>query len=1035
MLGVLSAPRSTSVRGERNDAVDGWAKPPESRGLRETGPNAVKDPRKQMLRLSYDPRYQRGPFDPYGRPHRIAGATAPRTRPPQPDPDPPPQFGSERDDAPYPPRVFAEAEGGGNPSNPAVVAASQIAKRRAPPTSIEPQELVPLHLMPQEFVGAAHRSRKLTKRIHARASNYFAEYGVYVQQPQLGRDESREAFEARMGAQPPPEDPLTDLERAALDANSAAPLLARQQSLPALSGGGSKLFDDSGSFASLHTERSKTVEALPPAAAPDADPPSKRERTKTTARAYGGKAPRRTERRTRAAPRPRRTEAPKPKRKTRAETTEDTLKDLLDKVDPATLNRLLNEQGMALTTKEKASRRPSVAGPTTQKRPPTSARPPAAAPAEVAVPRPAVAEAEAPPPQRGRRRCRVAAAAAPAPAPKPRRASLSASPSPSRARRASSAAPAPLTKPAKQRRASTASTEADRPKRDAVLAARPRSRSGIEAQTQTSARASEGRPADIPALDFFDLRRPPTASAYTNLTTASRGSSADVEAFRAAVDAERHTWYDEAPAEAPAAAASDLQEGAPALRPRNMVRQKGPSKAEAKRAAKVRGDAAAYLRARARRAHDALHGDLAVELRRDTALRWLLDAARAAAGDADAFLPLGAAPPDARQRPEVWSLEGFDEAVEGVDEKTDDDAGRPVWDDRKGMWVSSRPEKAHVEDTEAMIVHKVRRGNRRHTDDDERKRLLAQLRERELAEGEASPYKGVSYADDAAHRRMAAHGEARHEPRAEVVAEPAYDAPARKRAGGGKVYDKPLADGRRLSQTAAASRVQRENEKHKAKASTPASKATTPASKATSPASPASPPAAPPSEPPSPSSSTPSSPGKKARHLFGWGRKKKDKSPSPAKKAAAAPPAKPAAAPPPPAASPPAELKRRETVANASALLANPRTAAAVKAFLDREYATENYLALDAIAAFKRTAADGGDVAAAARALYDEFIDQSSETQVNISGKLFRQLKKRIVDGEGDPVDAAVFDKVRVEIDKMLTGNLMKHRGSISKLL
>ena len=44
-------------------------------------------------------------------------------------------------------------------------------------------------------------------------------------------------------------------------------------------------------------------------------------------------------------------------------------------------------------------------------------------------------------------------------------------------------------------------------------------------------------------------------------------------------------------------------------------------------------------------------------------------------------------------------------------------------------------------------------------------------------------------------------------------------------------------------------------------------------------------------------------------------------------------------------------------------------------------------------------------------------------------------FKRRIVDGEGDPVDAAVFDKVRVEIDKMLTGNLMKHRGSISKLL
>ncbi|KAH8045662.1 cAMP-dependent protein kinase regulator [Aureococcus anophagefferens] len=62
------------------------------------------------------------------------------------------------------------------------------------------------------------------------------------------------------------------------------------------------------------------------------------------------------------------------------------------------------------------------------------------------------------------------------------------------------------------------------------------------------------------------------------------------------------------------------------------------------------------------------------------------------------------------------------------------------------------------------------------------------------------------------------------------------------------------------------------------------------------------------------------------------------------------------------------------------------------------------------------------------KAVYDAYVDQASETCVNISHKLVRQLKKRVVEaGPADaPLDADAFEGVEAEINKMLKGNMMR---------
>ena len=227
------ASRAQSVRSARNGAGDATL----SRSLRETGPNRVADPRARLVKLPYDPRFQRGPFDPTGRPGRLRGQLSPRKKPPTEEVLE--QRRKEDDEGvPLPDPLFGAAD------EAAVLSANAQAKlakrRKKPPKSIEPQELVPLHLQPQEFVGAAHRSRKLTQRIHDRATSYFTGYADYTTKPQLGRDESAEAYQERSGI-----DTVTKPDKAHV---------ARQVDL--LQSSSSQLFaavDAGGSMSSLHT--------------------------------------------------------------------------------------------------------------------------------------------------------------------------------------------------------------------------------------------------------------------------------------------------------------------------------------------------------------------------------------------------------------------------------------------------------------------------------------------------------------------------------------------------------------------------------------------------------------------------------------------------------------------------------------------------------------------------------------------------------------------------------------------------------------
>ncbi|KAH8078536.1 cAMP-dependent protein kinase regulator [Aureococcus anophagefferens] len=126
------------------------------------------------------------------------------------------------------------------------------------------------------------------------------------------------------------------------------------------------------------------------------------------------------------------------------------------------------------------------------------------------------------------------------------------------------------------------------------------------------------------------------------------------------------------------------------------------------------------------------------------------------------------------------------------------------------------------------------------------------------------------------------------------------------------------------------------------------------------------------------------------------------------------------------------EIKAMREKASAAAVLTHPSTAPLFKVFLDGDLASENYQCWDAIADYRavcHAAASGRpEIHAAAQAVYDAYVDQASETCVNISHKLVRQLKKRVVEaGPADaPLDADAFEGVEAEINKMLKGNMMR---------
>ena len=177
--------------------------PPPSRG---TGPHKVPDVRVRPVALPYDPRFQRGPFDAAGAGRLLKGWSEGRKTPIPHHREPAAEAfrvkaqGGDTQD--YEVEPSADWIFSGSSTTPAP---APVAEKRRPRISDAKNELVPLHLQPQEFVGGHNRSGKLHKRVLDRATNYFAGYQQYTQTRQLFRDEPRAVYEQRTGdIQEPP---------------------------------------------------------------------------------------------------------------------------------------------------------------------------------------------------------------------------------------------------------------------------------------------------------------------------------------------------------------------------------------------------------------------------------------------------------------------------------------------------------------------------------------------------------------------------------------------------------------------------------------------------------------------------------------------------------------------------------------------------------------------------------------------------------------------------------------------------------------
>ncbi|KAH8078519.1 hypothetical protein JL720_9715 [Aureococcus anophagefferens] len=125
------------------------------------------------------------------------------------------------------------------------------------------------------------------------------------------------------------------------------------------------------------------------------------------------------------------------------------------------------------------------------------------------------------------------------------------------------------------------------------------------------------------------------------------------------------------------------------------------------------------------------------------------------------------------------------------------------------------------------------------------------------------------------------------------------------------------------------------------------------------------------------------------------------------------------------------EIKAMREKASAGAVLSHPVTRDPFRKFLDAELASENHECWDAIADYRRRVAasegevtDADEANAMARTLYDAFIAPGCDTQVNVSSKMAGKLRAKIYDESAG--DAALFDGVAAEIDRMLRGNMMR---------
>lgn len=121
------------------------------------------------------------------------------------------------------------------------------------------------------------------------------------------------------------------------------------------------------------------------------------------------------------------------------------------------------------------------------------------------------------------------------------------------------------------------------------------------------------------------------------------------------------------------------------------------------------------------------------------------------------------------------------------------------------------------------------------------------------------------------------------------------------------------------------------------------------------------------------------------------------------------------------------EIKALGSKASVGALLIHPKTAPLLKASLDKELATENYLCWIDIENFKAMfgQASDADLAAEAERVYKKWIDTTTDDQVNLSGKVTKALTNYFASPAPCP-PRAIYDGTQKCIANNLKGNLQR---------
>ena len=128
------------------------------------------------------------------------------------------------------------------------------------------------------------------------------------------------------------------------------------------------------------------------------------------------------------------------------------------------------------------------------------------------------------------------------------------------------------------------------------------------------------------------------------------------------------------------------------------------------------------------------------------------------------------------------------------------------------------------------------------------------------------------------------------------------------------------------------------------------------------------------------------------------------------------------------------EIKALGNKAGLGALLTHPRTGPLLKKTLDDEFASENYRCWLDIEDYKTNHAMGKpppELFAQAKTIYEAYVTTSTEDQVNLSGKVMKNLKKYFDEAgkketHDEPPPRDLWDGATKSIDHQLKGNIQR---------